>query len=78
MNFSCIELIINDDPDFGCTIHFSDTKDKGYDENQTIDEIINSNEKFFSIQRSYPEELYENDFYHIETSESDTDLGYSD
>ena len=78
MNFLCIEITIIDDPDLGCTIHFSDTKDKGYDENQTINEIINSKEKYFSIQRSYPEELNDNDFYHIETSESDTDLGYSD
>jgi len=70
--------MITDDPDFGCTIQFSDTKDKGYDENQTINEIISSKEKYFLIQRSYPEELYENDFYHIETSETDTELGDSD
>jgi len=78
MNFSCVELRIKDDPDFGCTIQFLDTKDKEYDENQTIDDIINPKEKYFLIQRSYPEELYENDFYHIETSESNTELGYSD
>jgi hypothetical protein len=78
MNFKCIELTITDDPDFGCTIQFSDTKDKGYDEDQTIDEIINSKDKYFLIQRSYPEDLYENDFYYIETSESGTELGYSD
>jgi hypothetical protein len=78
MNFKCEELTISDDPDFGCTIQFSDTKDKGYDENQTIDEIINSKDKYFLIQRSYPEDLYENDFYHIETSESDIELGYLD
>jgi len=78
MNFTCIELSIIDDPDFGCTIKFSDTKEKEYDENQTIDEIINSKEKYFLIQRSYPEDLYENDFYHIETSESNTELCQSD
>jgi len=78
MNFTCIELSIIDDPDFGCTIKLSDTKEKEYDENQTIDEIINSKERYFLMQRSYPEELYENDFYHIETSESNTELGYSD
>ncbi|MBM3404930.1 MAG: hypothetical protein FJY10_08585 [Bacteroidetes bacterium] len=78
MNFSCIELRITDDPGFGCIIQFSDTKDNEYDENQTTDEIINLKEKYFLIQRSYPEELYENDFYHIESSESSTELGYSD
>jgi hypothetical protein len=78
MNFICEELSITDDPDFGCTIQFSDTKDSGYVENQSIDELINSDKKYFLIQRSYPEELYENDFYHIETSESDTELGFCD
>ena len=78
MNFICEELSITDDPNFGCTIQFSDTKDPGYVENQSIDELINSDKKYFLIQRSYPEDLYENDFYHIETSESDTDLGFRD
>lgn len=78
MNFICEELSITDDPNFGCTIQFSDTNDPGYVENQSIDELINSDRKYFLIQRSYPEELYENDFYHIETSESDTELGYRD
>lgn len=78
MNFICEELSISDDPNFGCTIQFSDTKDPGYVENQSIDELINPHNKYFLIQRNYPEELYENDFYHIETSESDTMLGYRD
>ena len=78
MNFKCVELSITDDPDFGCTIRFSDTKDKEYDENQTIEEMMTSNDKYFLIQRSYPEDLYENDFYSIETSESDIELSYLD
>jgi len=78
MNFVWEELSITDDLDFGCTIQFSDTKDTGYVENQSINELINSDNRFFLIQRSYPEDLYENDFYHIETSESDTELGFRD
>jgi len=78
MNFKCVELRITDNPNFGCTIRFSDTKDKEYDENQTIEEMMTSNDKYFLIQRSYPEDLYENDFYHIETSESDVELSYLD
>ena len=47
MNFKCVELRITDDPNFGCTIRFSDTKDKEYDENQTIEEMMTSNDKYF-------------------------------
>jgi len=78
MNFTCNNLSITDDPDFGCIIQFSDTKDPGYVEFQPLDEINNSNEKYFLLQRSYPEEQYENDFYSIESSESKTELGYKD
>ncbi|MFA5813995.1 MAG: hypothetical protein WC865_00040 [Bacteroidales bacterium] len=78
MNFICEELSIADDPNFGFTIQFSDTKDPGYIENQSINEMIKSKEKYFLLQRSYPEELDENDFYYIETSESDEELGNLD
>ena len=78
ISFHCKELSITDDPDFGCTIQFSDTKDKGYDENLTINEIINSDKKYFLFQRSYPEEPYDYDYYHIETTETDTELGNKD
>ncbi len=78
MNFKCEELTICDDPEFGCTITFSDTKDKGYDENQTIEEWLNPQGKYLSMQRSYPEEFDEDDFYTLETSESNIELGYRD
>ncbi len=78
LNILCIELRIIDDPDFGCTITLSDTVDLGYDEDQSIEDIINSKEKYFSIQRSYSEHPYENDFYSIETTESKVEPGRSD
>lgn len=78
MNFKCQALSITDDPDFGCTIQFSDTADHGFNENQSIDEIVNSNEKYFLLQRSYPEDFDEDDYYSIETSESEVELGYLD
>ena len=78
MNFICEELSITDDPDFGCTIQFSDTKDPGYIENQSINDLLYSDIKYLLIQKSYPEEQYDNDFYHIETTETDTELGYRD
>lgn len=77
MNFICKELIITDDADFGCTITFTDSIESDNTE-KSISEIINTNERFFTIQRSYPEDYDEIDFYHIETSESDTELGYKD
>lgn len=78
MSFTCNNLSITDDPDFGCTIKFSDTKDPGNIDYLLVDEINNSNEKYFLLQRSYPEEQYENNFYSIESSESKTELGYKD
>ena len=78
MNFKCEELTISDDPEFGCTITFSDTKDKGYDENQTIEEWLNPQGKYLLVQRSYPEEFDEDDFYTLETSESNIELDYRD
>jgi hypothetical protein len=71
MSFACIQLDITDDPDFGCTITLSDTISKGFEEFQIPGDIVDSNEKYLLIQRSYPEALYENDYYHIETSETE-------
>ena len=78
MNFKCEELTISDDPEFGCTITFSDTKDKEDDENQTIEEWLNPQGKYLLMQRSYPEEFDEDDFYTLETSESNIELDYRD
>jgi len=77
MNFKCEQLTITDDPDFGCTIKFSDSEKK-HDENTPIEEILHSKKKYLLIQRSYPEDEYENDWYSIESSESDTELNYKD
>ncbi|HKJ42021.1 MAG TPA: hypothetical protein VKA27_07990 [Sunxiuqinia sp.] len=77
MNFECKQLKIIDDPDFGCTIEFNDTVEV-YRENMTIEELINSVGKYLMIQRSYPEDEFENDWYHIETSEADIDFNQKD
>jgi len=78
MSFTCIELGITDDPDFGCTITLSDTKNKKYAEFQILDHVIDFKEKYLLIQRSYPEARYENDYYYIESSETDVELDYRD
>ena len=78
MNFKCKELTITDEPDFGCTVQFSDTKDKGYVENMTVEEALKQSGKYLSIQRSYQEDIDEDDYYSIETSESDIELSHLD
>jgi hypothetical protein len=78
MNFICEKLSILDDRGFMCTVEFSDKKDLDNNENEGIEETTDNYQKYFRIQRSYPEELYENNFYSIETTESGTELGYLD
>lgn len=77
MNFECKKLNITDDPDFGCTIEFTDTIEQ-QTENMTIEELFNSKTKYLLIQKSYPEDEDENDWYTIETSESDIDFNQKD
>lgn len=77
MNFECKQLTITDDPDFGCTIEFNDTIEN-YNENMSIEELMNSTGKYLLIQRSYPEDEYETDWYTIETSETKIDFNQKD
>ena len=74
-DFICKRLSIADDDDFGCTIEFSDSIDTG---SEDIQEILNGSEKYLMIQRSYPENEYEIDWYTVETSESDIELNQKD
>ena len=75
IDFICKNLSITDDPDFGCTIEFSNSLEN---ETENIDDIIHSTEKYLLIQRSYPEDLDEIDWYTIETSENETELNQKD
>lgn len=68
-NFQCIELTIQDE-EFGCTITFSDSRSAD-DQFKSMEEIMNSDEKYLLIQRTYPEDDYDADYYYIESSESD-------
>ena len=77
MTFDCKEISISD-RDFGCIIKLSDRVDRGYVEGQTFEEMINSSGKYLLIQRSYPEDSYENDYYTVETSEYDEVVGQQD
>jgi hypothetical protein len=75
MNFTCEKLSITDDRGFICIVEFTGKTDP---ENKGIEETSHNYQKYFRMQRSYPEELYENDFYSIETTESATELGFLD
>lgn len=68
-NFQCIELTIQDE-EFGCTITFSDSRSAD-DQFKSMEEIMNSDEKYLLIQRTHPEDDYDADYYYIESSESD-------
>ena len=76
MNFQCEELTISDD-ELGCTVKFSDSKSLD-DQFMTIEEIMNSDEKYLLIQRTYPEDEYDLDYYQIESSETETELNSKD
>jgi hypothetical protein len=68
INFQCIELTIHDE-EFGCTVTFSDSRSAD-DQFKTEEEIMNSVEKYLLIQRTYAEDEYDTEYYHIESSES--------
>ena len=77
INFKCEQLTITDDPDFGCTIEFSGKKEIR-DEFRPIEELLKPNNQYLQIQRTYPEDEDEIDWYTIESSESDTVLNQLD
>ncbi|MFT4757349.1 MAG: hypothetical protein ACI91R_002002 [Vicingaceae bacterium] len=70
-------MTITDDPNFGCTIEFSDSEDKD-DELMPFEDLMHPKDKYLLIQKSYPEEEEEEeeDWYSLETSESDVGLSY--
>lgn len=71
VDFICKNLSITDDADFGCTVVFSDSID-----NENIDH--NNKENYLLIQRSYPEDIDEIDWFTVETSENETGLNQKD
>jgi hypothetical protein len=69
MNFKCKELSISNEP-LGCTITFSDSIEQEFYKTHKYDEI-NENEKYLMLQRAYPEDEFEKDYYTIELSDFD-------
>jgi len=76
MNFQCEELSLSDD-ELGFTITFSDSKSSD-DQFKTVEEILNSQEKYLLIQRTYPEDEFDFGYYYIESSETETEFNSRD
>jgi hypothetical protein len=74
INFQCKELTIQNE-EFGCTVTFSDSKSAD-DQFKTEEEIMNSNDKYLLIQRTYAEDEYDKENYHIESSESNANFDH--
>ena len=68
MKFDCKQISINNE-ELGCTVSFYDRKQAGEAQtDMTIDEIIESIGEYVMLQRTYPEDDFETDYYYIETS----------
>ena len=69
MNFVCNEISISDE-EFGCTVTFSEQEEGNDFENQkTVDEIMDSIGQYVMLQRTYGEDEFEEDYYYLETSD---------
>jgi len=74
MKFTCQDISINDE-DFGCTISLSENRDDYNEENirkvakmsqSQIAELIG---RYILLQRTYPEDEFEKDYYYFESSD---------
>jgi hypothetical protein len=71
MKFDCNEISISDE-ELGCTLTLSEYKENDTSElDITIDYLINSMGQYIMLQRTYPEDDFEKDYYYFETSDSD-------
>ena len=60
------------DEEFGCTLTFSENRNNNVSKiGITIDEILTSSGNYILLQRTYPEDEFESDYYYIETSNPD-------
>jgi hypothetical protein len=67
MNFKCKEISISDEY-LGFTVTFSDSVEQEFYKTHSYDEI-NKNEKYLMLQRTYPEDEDESDYYTISLSD---------
>src|SRR3990170_8037403 len=68
MKFDCKEITISDE-EFGCTLTLSEKEGTKVSEiGKTIDEIMTSSGHYILLQRTYPEDEFESDYYYLETT----------
>lgn len=73
MKLECKEISIIDG-ELGCEVTFSENEDLGSKtENMSLKEIIDSIGRYLLLQRTYPEDDFESDYYYFETH--DENLG---
>ena len=71
MKFDCKEISISDEA-FDCTLTLSEVKDNAAEQiGMSLEQIMSSSGKYLPLQRTYPEDDFENDSYYFETSEFD-------
>ena len=67
MNFECKKISINDEA-LGCQVIFHEKADAGiYPENMSLQEMIDSRDKYLLLQRFYPEDEYDRGICYMET-----------
>lgn len=67
MNLNSIEISISDE-ELGCQVIFSENKDLGEETaDMSVKQIIESIGRYLLLQRSYPENNFENDYIYYET-----------
>jgi len=71
MKLDCKEISISDD-ELGCTIEFSEEKEK-FEVNikKSVKEILASIKPYILLQRTYGEDEFEEDYYYFETLDFD-------
>jgi hypothetical protein len=74
MKFYCQDISIGDE-EFGCSISLCENRDEHNQENadkilkMSPSEVAESLGRYIMIQRSYPEDDFEKDYYYFETSD---------
>ena len=71
MKFDCKEISISDET-FGCTLTLSEEKDNASEQiGMSIEQQMNFSGQYLLLQKTYPEDDFENDYYYFETSDFD-------
>ncbi len=78
MRFDCKKISINDD-ELGCSLTLSENKDDGISQiEMTTEEILNSIGQYIMLQRTYPEDQFEEDYFYFESSDFDKSCELND